>query len=100
MSQLDEIQSHRDTLYEAIRQRLKVNLEYDSFNSGKRTRNRVSPYAVMFRKHAWYVIGHSERRNRPLILCINRIALVDAEIRFSISQILSLFFSRHSRPRR
>ena len=73
VSELDEIQSHRDTLYEAIRQRLKVNLEYDSFNSGKRTRHRVSPYAVMFRKHAWYVIGHSEKRGRVLTFRINRI---------------------------
>ncbi len=73
VSELDEIQSHRETLYEAIRQRLKVTMTYDSFSSAKRTRHRVSPYAVIFRKHAWYVIGHSETRGRVLTFRINRI---------------------------
>lgn len=73
VSELNEIRSHRKTLYEAICQRLKVTMTYDSFSRGKRTRHRVSPYAVIFRKHAWYVIGHSETRGRVLTLRINRI---------------------------
>ena len=73
VSELDDIQSHRETLYEAIRERVKVTMTYDSFSSSKRTHHRFSPYAVMFRKHAWYVIGHSERRNCSLTFRINRI---------------------------
>ena len=73
VSELDDIQSHRETLYEAIRERVKVTMAYDSFSSSKRTHHRFSPYAVIFRKHAWYVIGHSERRNCPLTFRINRI---------------------------
>ena len=73
VSELDENQSHRETLYEAIRQRLKVRMTYDSFSRGKRTNHRFSPYAVLFRKHAWYVIGHSETRGRVLTFRINRI---------------------------
>lgn len=73
VSEPDEIQSHRKTLYEAIRQRLRVTITYDSFSRGKRTRHRISPYAVIFRKHAWYVIGHSETRGRVLTFRINRI---------------------------
>lgn len=73
VSEPDEIQSHRETLYDAIHQRLKVTMTYDSFSSAKRTRHRISPYAVIFRKHAWYVIGHSETRRRVLTFRINRI---------------------------
>ena len=40
---------------------------------GKREQHRLSPYAVLFRKHAWYVIGHTERSNQILTFRINRI---------------------------
>ena len=73
VSQTDESQPQRETLYDAIRERLKVNIEYNSFSGGKRRRHRLSPYAVMFRKRAWYVIGHSETFNRILTFRINRI---------------------------
>ena len=64
VSQIDEIEPHRETLYEAIRERRKVNMLYNAFSSGKRERHRLSPYAVLFRKHAWYVIGHTESQIR------------------------------------
>ena len=73
VSQIDEIEPHRETLYEAIRERRKVNMSYNSFSSGKREQHRLSPYAVLFRKHAWYVIGHSERSDQILTFRINRI---------------------------
>ena len=73
VSEPDEIQSHRETLYEAIREKRKVTMAYESFSRGKRTHHRFSPYAVMFRKHAWYAIGYSETRGRVLTFRINRI---------------------------
>lgn len=73
VSQIDEAQPHKGRLYEAIRERRKVNMRYDSFSSGKREQHRLSPYAVLFRKHAWYVIGHSERSDQILTFRINRI---------------------------
>ncbi len=73
VSQTDEIDPHRERLYEAIRERRKVNMSYNSFSSGKREQHRISPYAVLFRKHGWYVIGHSERSDQILTFRINRI---------------------------
>ena len=73
VSEPDKIQSHRETLYEAIREKRKVTMAYESFSRGKRTHHRFSPYAVMFRKHAWYAIGYSETRGRVLTFRINRI---------------------------
>ena len=73
VNQIDEIEPHRERLYEAIRERRKVNIAYNAFSSGKREQHRLSPYAVLFRKHAWYVIGHTERANQILTFRINRI---------------------------
>ena len=73
VSQIDEIEPHRETLYEAIRERRKVNIRYNSFSSGKQEQHRISPYTVLFRKHAWYVIAYSERSDQILTFRINRI---------------------------
>ena len=73
VSQIDEIEPHRERLYEAIRERLTVNIQYNSFSSGKQEQHRLAPYAVLFRKHGWYVIGHSERSGQILTFRINRI---------------------------
>ena len=73
VSQIDEAQPHKEQLYDAIRERRKVNIRYNSFSSGKQEQHRISPYAVLFRKHAWYVIGHTERSNQILTFRINRI---------------------------
>ena len=73
VSQIDESQPYKEQLYEAIRERRKVNIQYNSFSSRKREQHRLSPYAVLFRKHAWYVIGHTERSNQILTFRINRL---------------------------
>ncbi len=73
VSQIDETQLHKEKLYEAIRERRKVNMAYNSFSSGKREQHRLSPYAILFRKHAWYVIGHAEQLNQILTFRISRI---------------------------
>ncbi len=73
VSQIDETQLHKEKLYEAIRKRRKVNMAYNSFSSGRREQHRLSPYAVLFRRRAWYVIGSTERLNKILTFRINRI---------------------------
>ena len=73
MSEIDEAHPYKEMLYQAIQQRLSVAIEYNSFSSRKKIRHRLSPYAVLFRKRAWYVIGHSETFNQVLTFRINRI---------------------------
>lgn len=74
MSEIDGTHPHKEYLYQAIRERHRVNIEYNSFSSRQKTHHRLSPYAVLFRKRAWYVIGRSETFNRVLTFRINRIA--------------------------
>lgn len=73
ISPIDEAEPYKESLYEAIRERRSVAIKYNSFSSGKRIRHRLSPYAVLFRKRAWYVIGRSETFNQVLTFRINRI---------------------------
>lgn len=73
MSKIDETHPYKERLYEAIRERRSVSIEYNSFSSRQKIRHRLSPYAVLFRKHAWYVIGCSETFNQILTFRINRI---------------------------
>ena len=91
VSQIDEAQPHKEQLYEAIRERRKVNIQYNSFSSETRERHRLSPYAVLFRKHAWYVIGHSERSNQILTFRINRIhSLFISHLSYTIPEDFSV----------
>ena len=73
VSPIDEEEQYKEQLYQAIREKIRVTIEYNSFSSGKKTRHRLAPYAVLFRKRAWYVIGRSETSKRILTFRINRI---------------------------
>lgn len=73
VSEIDETHQHREHLYRAIREKHKVDMVYNSFSSQKQVRHRVSPYAVFFRKHGWYLIGRSEVYKRIRTFRINRI---------------------------
>ena len=91
MSEIDETQPHKETLYEAIRERCSVKMEYNSFSSGQKTHHRLSPYAVLFRKRAWYIIGHSETFNRVLTFRINRIdSLSTTNLEYKIPEDFSV----------
>ena len=91
VSQIDEIQPYKEQLYEAIRERRKVNMVYNAFSSGKREQHRLSPYAVLFRKHAWYVIGHVEQLNQILTFRINRIhSLFISHLSYAIPEDFSV----------
>ena len=73
MSEMDENQPYKEELYQAIRERRRVRITYNSFSSGQKTDHRLAPYAVLFRKHAWYVIGYSETYDQIRTFRINRI---------------------------
>ena len=73
VSHIDEAEPYKELLYQAIRERHRITIEYNSFSSGKKTRHRLAPYAVLFRKRAWYVIGRSETFKQILTFRINRI---------------------------
>lgn len=73
VSPIEEAETYKEQLYQAIREKTRVTIEYNSFSSGKKTRHRLAPYAVLFRKRAWYVIGHSGTSKRILTFRINRI---------------------------
>lgn len=73
VSPIDEDEQYKEMLYQAIQEKTMVTIEYNSFSSGKKVRHRLAPYAVLFRKRAWYVIGHSETSKRILTFRINRI---------------------------
>lgn len=91
VSQIDEAQPHKEQLYEAIRERCKVNIQYNSFSSGKREQHRLAPYAVLFRRHAWYVIGHTEKPNQILTFRINRIhSLFISHLSYTIPEDFSV----------
>lgn len=73
VSPTDEDDQYKEMLYQAIREKTRVTIEYNSFSSGTKVRHRLAPYAVLFRKRAWYVIGRSETFEQILTFRINRI---------------------------
>ncbi|MCY3627394.1 MAG: transcriptional regulator [Gammaproteobacteria bacterium] len=73
MSEIDDGHPYKEDLYRAIRERRSVRITYNSFSSGQKTHHRLAPYAVLFRKPAWYVIGHSETSDQIRTFRINRI---------------------------
>ena len=73
ISEMEENQPYKEELYQAIRERRRVRITYNSFSSRQKTHHRLAPYAVLFRKHAWYVIGYSETYDQIRTFRINRI---------------------------
>lgn len=73
VSVFDEEHSYRNEIYDAIRKRHVIHIKYNSFYSGKITQHSVSPYGVIFRKNAWYLIGRSETKREIRTFRINRI---------------------------
>ena len=91
VSHIDEAEPYKELLYQAIRERHRVTIEYNSFSSGKKTRHRLAPYAVLFRKRAWYVIGRSETLKQILTFRINRIdSLIITQAGYTIPEDFSV----------
>ncbi len=91
MSEMEENQPYKEDLYQAIRERRRVRITYNSFSSGQKTNHRLAPYTVLFRKHAWYVIGHSETYDQIRTFRINRIdSLKTTELSYTIPEDFSV----------
>ncbi|MCJ7509107.1 MAG: YafY family transcriptional regulator [candidate division Zixibacteria bacterium] len=74
-----------------------IRITYDSLESGIAVRE-VDPYCLVFRRHAWYMIGFCHKRNEFRTFRLNRIkkvALLDRNFEKSKDFVLSDFL-KHS----
>ncbi len=70
---------HFRRLHEAVAQRRRIVIRYASRSSGRTIDRDIDPYAMIFRRHSWYLIGKCQLRQ---------------EIRkFRVSRILSVAFT-------
>jgi len=59
LANLKGARPHYDRILEAMTGRRKVRARYQSFAEAQEIRTLISPYRMLFRRHAWYVIGRS-----------------------------------------
>lgn len=71
-----------------------IRITYDSLESGKSLRE-VAPYCLVFRRHAWYMIGFCHKRNgfkTFRLNCVKKVSLLDRNFEkdknFSLSDFL------------
>lgn len=60
-------------LLEAVADRRKTRVNYDSYSSGTEIQTVLRPYGVAFRGRGWYVIGYSEKHRETRMFKIERI---------------------------
>lgn len=63
-------------LEDAIRERRMVTVSYLSLKNEKTTR-RIAPYAMTFRRHAWYLVGYCYLRNEIRTFRLGRIQSIE-----------------------
>ncbi len=66
IKRLQELEQH-------LRKKRVLKLDYFSHNSGKTKPILFAPYALLFRKNAWYLLGHHQEKNLVLLLRAYRI---------------------------
>jgi len=59
-------------LQKALSDNVCVQIEYDSLGSGRSTRG-VDPYALTFRRHAWYLVGFDHQSKEFRVFRLSRI---------------------------
>ena len=64
-------------LQKAIRKRQKVNIVYDSLFDKKMIETLLSPYHVIFRNRAWYVLGESQLHGQVRTFNLGRIKSIE-----------------------
>jgi len=70
---------HFRRLHDAVTERRRIRIRYRSRASGKTVDREVDPYALIYRKHSWYLIGRCHLRR---------------EVRkFRLSRVLSVAFT-------
>ena len=57
---------------QSILNRRTIRLDYDALESGKSSRE-IDPYALIFRRHSWYLLGFCHLREEIRIFRLNRI---------------------------
>ena len=64
-------------LQKAIRKKQKVNLTYDSLYEKKTIKILLSPYHIIFRHRAWYVLGKSQLHKQVRTFNLGRIKSIE-----------------------
>lgn len=66
VKQLQELEQH-------LRKKQLLELDYFSHHSAQTKTIRFAPYALLFRKNAWYLLGHHQDKDKILLLRAYRI---------------------------
>ncbi len=53
---------HTSSIEKAVREKRNIVISYESLKAEK-TERKISPYAMAFRKHAWYLVGYCHLRD-------------------------------------
>ncbi len=61
------------TLEKAVRKNLQVLVRYFSLSSGQVQSRAIDPYALLFRRHAWYLVGFCHLRGEVRTFRVERI---------------------------
>jgi predicted DNA-binding transcriptional regulator YafY len=67
---------HAPLLEEAILNRRLIRISYTSLK-GQRTKREIAPYAICFRRHAWYLVGFCRLRNEIRTFRLGRVQAVE-----------------------
>ena len=78
-------------LLDAIRDRTRVRIDYNSLFEGEEVTTLLSPYRLFFRRRAWYVVGRSSLHRAVRTFHVGRILSLEATAdRYQIPQRFSL----------
>ncbi len=67
---------HAPKLEQAIRERRIVRIRYTSLK-GQKTKRKIDPYAICFRRHAWYLVGFCHLRNEVRTFRLGRVHSIE-----------------------
>jgi predicted DNA-binding transcriptional regulator YafY len=62
-----------NVLETAVRKRLRIRVRYFSLSGGKVETREIDPYSLLFRRHAWYLIGFCHLRGQLRTFRVERI---------------------------
>lgn len=86
-----EVRDYLERIQQAIAGKKALSIRYFAFSEGKTYRREVAPYALFFRKNAWYFCGHDSVFDEVRTFRINRIrSLKETENTFELPGDFSL----------
>jgi len=78
-------------LHDAVAERRRIRVRYASRASGRTSDREVDPYALIFRRHAWYLIGKCHLRQEVRKFRVSRIiSVMSTPLRFPQPKDFSL----------